>query len=364
LKGLPPATREIIEAEMIGEISPVRVDPSTADSDFWKRYHVLRRIRHAETRPDDPLEPDDVAELRMTKPDPFDDHQYFEISRDGVMLGWFGGECSAPESPEYPSSRHLFWANAYVRADQRRRGVASSFLPVMARLMHELGRTTVGMYADQDPGHEFLKWLRAEPKLSDIESRLKLSEVDWDLMRRWVDQGASRSPQTRLEIYDGSTPEEMWPDYAVRRSVMLNTIPLESLDFGEIVITPDRIRDWYARMEERGEVSHEVLTRELDGSITGMTDVTWAPYRRTLIEQQFTGVLPGARGRGIGKWIKAAMLLHVRELYPDAQWVVTYNAHSNAPMLGINRAIGFATYRTGTEYQMTLDQLEARIDSD
>jgi len=103
------------------------------------------------------------------------------------------------------------------------------------------------------------------------------------------------------------------------------------------------------------------MTREPDGVISGMTDVNWAPYRRTLIEQQFTGVLPAARGRGIGKWIKAAMLLHVRELYPDAEWVVTGNAHSNAPMLKINRTMGFKAYRTGVEYQMTRDELGARI---
>jgi GNAT superfamily N-acetyltransferase len=108
-------------------------------------------------------------------------------------------------------------------------------------------------------------------------------------------------------------------------------------------------------------MSHEILTREPDGSITGMTDVNWAPYRRALIEQWFTGVLPEARGRGLGKWIKAAMALHIRDLYPDAQWISTYNANSNAPMLRINRAMGFKPYRTGTDYQMTLDQLEARI---
>jgi len=95
--------------------------------------------------------------------------------------------------------------------------------------------------------------------------------------------------------------------------------------------------------------------------MSGITDVVWAPYRPTIIHQRFTGVQPVARGRGLGKWVKAAMLLHVRELYPDTQWIVTDNAGSNAPMLAINRAIGFKPYRNGSEYQMTREQLAERL---
>jgi GNAT superfamily N-acetyltransferase len=142
---------------------------------------------------------------------------------------------------------------------------------------------------------------------------------------------------------------------------MLNTIPFEALDHGEIVITPERMREWYGRMELSGEVTHTVITREPDGVISGITDVTWAPYRPAIIHQQFTGVRPDARGRGLGKWIKAAMLLHLRKLYPDAEWVVTDNAGSNAPMLKINRTLGFKAYRQGTEYQITRDDLAERL---
>ena len=79
-----------------------------------------------------------------------------------------------------------------------------------------------------------------------------------------------------------------------------------------------------------------------------------------MIEQQFTGVLPSARGRGLGKWIKAAMLTHIRDVYPDVRWVSTGNAGSNAPMLAINKKLGFKQFRVGSEYQMSRDRLAAR----
>lgn len=346
---------------MVEQLVPAAVDPLTAGRDFWKRYHVLRRLRHSELRPDDPLTPDHVVEAQMKKPNPFDFKHYHEITRAGELLSWFDGETVAPANPEYETNKHLFWADAYVRPDHRRQGIGAMWLPVVAELMDGRGCTVVGVHADQDAGHGFIKWLGAAPKMTEIESRLKLSEVDWAMLEKWVEEGQKRSPETKLEIFDGPLPESMWPEFAVQRSALLNTIPFEGLDIGLIVVTSERIREWHERAALAEEVMHNALAREPDGVISGMTDVNWAPYRRTLIEQQFTGVLPSARGRGIGKWIKAAMLLHIRELYPDAEWIVTDNAHSNGPMLKINRTMGFKAYRTGVDYQMTREQLGARI---
>jgi GNAT superfamily N-acetyltransferase len=190
---------------------------------------------------------------------------------------------------------------------------------------------------------------------------LKLADVDWPTMRRWVEDGERRSPNTKLEVYDGPLPEELWPEFARQRTALLNTMPFDDLDIGQIIVTPERIREYQERAALMGIVEHEVLTREPDGTISAMTDVEWAPYRRTLLEQQFTGVRPDARGRGLGKWIKAAMVLHLHELYPDAEAITTGNAGSNAPMLKINRAMGFKAYRTAVDYQVSRERLEERI---
>ena len=346
---------------MVGEMIPVRVDPAAADRDFWKRYHELRRVRQKELRPDDPVQPDDEVEARMKKGNPFEFQHYYEISHEGVMLSSFYGETVTPKNAEYETNKHLFWADVYVRPDARRKGVGARWVPVIAKLMEESGSSVLGVSTEVESGHGFLKWLGAEQKLTEIESRLKISDVDWPMLDRWVAEGVRRSPQTRLEIYDGELPDEMLADFAPQLTSLLNTMPFESLDIGDIIVTPERMKDWYERQALVGEVQHQVLARESDGVISGMTDTTWAPYRRTLIYQQFTGVRPDARGRGLGKWIKAAMLLHMRELYPDAEWIVTENAHSNGPMLNINRTMGFQPYRTAVEYQITREKLGARL---
>src|SRR5690348_4718994 len=50
---------------MAAELIPHEVDLESAGDDFWRRYHVYRRVRHAETTPDDPMRPDDLERKRL-----------------------------------------------------------------------------------------------------------------------------------------------------------------------------------------------------------------------------------------------------------------------------------------------------------
>ena len=318
-------------------------------------------MRQRETRPDDPLRPDDIEEVALKRKDPFRIDHRFELASGDVMLSSFAMEVVKPGTPEYETNKHLAWADAYVRPDERRKHLASAWLPLMLDLMVGHGSTVVEMWTEQDSGHAFMGWLGAEARLTSRESRLRLAGVDWHALEEWVADGARRSPDTTLETYDGPMPESMWSDFAPQLSLMLNTIPFEELDHGDIVVTPDHIREYDAKLIESGQTMHTMLTREADGLISGITDTTWGSFRPAIIHQGFTGVRPEARGRGIGKWLKAAMLLHMRELYPDAEWITTDNAGSNAPMLAINEKLGFRSYRVGTAYQMSRERLAARV---
>src|ERR1700737_2499375 len=124
---------------MIGRLVPVRIDFKSSGADFWKRYHDYRRVRQQESRPDDPLRPDDIEEKRLKRDNPFEIEYHYEIARDGVLLSWFSASTSRPGTPEYESSKHLFWGDLYVRPDHRRQGIGSTWLPVVIELMEAHG---------------------------------------------------------------------------------------------------------------------------------------------------------------------------------------------------------------------------------
>src|SRR5207237_8988504 len=97
-----------------------------------------------------------------------------------------------------------------------------------------------------------------------------------------------------------------------------------------------------------------------DGSAARVTDGVKAWPEEGYVRQQCTGVGPAARGRGLGKWIKAAMLQHVRESHPETFYLTTENAGSNAAMLAINRSLGFRLVRETTTYQIGREELRRK----
>lgn len=320
-------------------------------------------MRHAETRPEDPLLPDDLEQKRLLASLRFEINVCYEVVRGGELIGFLRTAVPRPGAPGYEENRAFFWCFAGVLAPYRRQGIAGRFLPVVVELMDRFDCRVVTFVSEEDSGHAFLKWLGAPVKGEGAENRLRIADVDWAMVRKWIAEGQKRNPQTRLERYDDHIPDSMLDEYAPQLSALLNTMPWDDLDHGPIVETPETLRDIYQRMDAEGQRHYTLLTRERDGVISGITDITWAPHRPKILEQLFTGVLPSARGRGIGKWIKAAMLERMHELYPDAEWVSTGNAASNGPMLAINHKLGFKRFRSGAEYQLSRDELAARIEA-
>ena len=331
--------------------------PEHASNEEWRRYHAFRRRSHEERRPGEPVEPDDVAQALLCKPSIRSWERQWGVTIAGEMVSGLSAETVRPESPEYETNRHLLWAWVWVLTPHRRRGIGRAWIPKVLELMDEYGCMVLSMGAEQESGHAFIRWLGAEPKLGERESRLDLRQVDWQMVERWVHDGEAGSPGARLELHGRRMPDEILDEYSRASSELLNTMPFEDLDHGDIVATAEQQRDWYQRLDISGS-SHDVcLVRDPDGTIAGMTDVIQHPYEPEFVRQNFTGVHPRARGRGLGKWLKAKMLLHIRSTYPSAITVTTENAGSNAAMLAINHALGFKLHREVAYYQMDRGRL-------
>ena len=331
--------------------------PQRASPEEWRRYHAFRRRAHEESRPGEPVEPDDVAQALLCKPNIRAREHQWVVTIGDEMVSELGAEVVRPESPEYETNRHLLWAWGWVLEPYRRRGIGRAWIAKALELMEEHGCSVLSAGAEQEAGHAFLTWLGAEPKLRERESRLDLRQVDWEMLERWVRDGERRSPEARLELYSGRMPERMFDEYCRARTELLNTMPFEDLDHGDIVEIAEYHREWYERLDIRGSDHGVCLIREPGGAIVGMTDVVQNPYEPEFVRQEFTGVHPRARGRGLGKWLKAAMLLHIRDTYPTVVTMTTENAGSNASMLAINHALGFRLEREVTYYQITRDRL-------
>ena len=79
------------------------------------------------------------------------------------------------------------------------------------------------------------------------------------------------------------------------------------------------------------------------------------------LEQELTGVSCEFRGRGLGKWLKAKMILHIKDTYPDVKRIITGNAEANAPMLSINERMGFKKYKGAEGYKFQTEELAKKL---
>lgn len=70
-----------------------------------------------------------------------------------------------------------------------------------------------------------------------------------------------------------------------------------------------------------------------------------------------TGVFPEHRSKGLGRWLKAAMLDKVLKEQPQVKVVRIGNADSNAPMLKINHEPGFKPYMASALWQVEVSRV-------
>ncbi len=331
--------------------------PEQAAAEDWRRYHAFRRRQGREWRPADPIAPDDIAETRLRHGDSSRFELRWQATEGHEIVSMLEAEAIRPGSPEYETNRHLLYAFAYVLGAHRRRGLGRAWVPIVLELMDRLGATIVTSSAEDEAGHALLRELGGEPRMVERHSRLEMAGVDWDMVAAWVREGEERSPGARLEIHPDRVPDAVLAEYAEAITELMNTMPFEGLDHGDIVVTPEQSREWYARLARTASVVHTCVVRDADGAIVAATDVVKRGYEPGLVHQNFTGVHPRVRGRRIGRWVKAAMLRHVLAAHPDTVAIVTENAGSNRWMLAINEELGFRRERIVTYYQVERDRL-------
>lgn len=333
-------------------------DPKTASRDEWFAFHRYNHTRHAEIRPDDPENPEDVEEKYMTFEDPQRFRRRLAIWDGSEIVGFFGVSGHREGAPGYDSNSHLLNLNGAVLAPYRRKGLGTSIFRKTSEMMDEYGRTVLSVGTEEKDGHAFLLRIGAEERFKGAENRLDLTKVDWEMVQRWASEGKERSPDSELVVYEDRLPDDVLEKYTPVITDVLNTVPFEELDHGDIVITPEMVKEWNRQMDAMGDSHHTYVTVEPDGDYSSMTDVFYSPHQSTYVWQGFTGVRPEYRGRGMGRWIKAAMLLYLRGRYEGLRWVVTDNAHSNRWMLAINEELGFSQYKAGSTYQISKESLD------
>jgi len=258
-----------------------------------------------------------------------------------------------PGNPEYESNRQHVAADIMVLPGYRRQGIATSWLPLVKAFAAAHDARLVSADSDNEPGMAFLDHVGAEPKLRSWDSRLWFDRANWDTIEAWA---AIDAGQNRLERYEPFPPDELMETYAPNYSELSRHVPKEEADIGDWILTPDRMREHRDKLAKSRRTLH-VLAAWDDQGMSGITELIHSEHDPEALDQELTAVHPRARGHGLAKLLNARLLLELRDRYPEARFVRTYNAGSNDAMWAINAAMGFVRHRLDVLYQIEAEKL-------
>ncbi len=341
------------------ELRLERFEPSTAPEADWEAYFALHEALRRELRPRDPLPSRALARRWLTDPGP---HRAFVrwLARDGSAVLGYGHLSYATEcAPSYERNRHLAGVHVAVDPERRRKGAGTALLARAAALARERGRTVLEAETFHDGARAFCARWGAQVTIEAAESRLYLDEADWERVFRWCRQVPRRAPGVRVERFS-SVPEADLEAYCALYTEVMNQQPLGGIEYRPRM-TPESRRLDERRLRDKGFVWITLVTREPDGALSGLTEIDYHPEEPHHAHQLLTGVREASRGRGLGKWLKALMLCHLRDRFPELRFVATGNADVNAPMLSINRRLGFKRYLTETAFKWEVAALCRRL---
>lgn len=117
----------------------------------------------------------------------------------------------------------------------------------------------------------------------------------------------------------------------------------------------------YARRFERMRLGrgrrayHTGVVRESDGRLAGYTSISMTTTHGWHALQGMTVVHRSERGHGLGLVLKRANLQLVRGQEPELSLVETGNDEDNAPVVALNRALGFRAHERRVTWQQRVE---------
>ncbi|OLS27338.1 MAG: hypothetical protein HeimC2_11750 [Candidatus Heimdallarchaeota archaeon LC_2] len=334
---------------------------TVSDEILEQNYHFSMVIRK-ENDPDEPDLPQDLWMKIMRQVDPKYSNYRWMI-REGKKVIALATLTTVPETaPNYETDKHISFLRVNVLPDYRQQGYGSRLTITSILNIKEIETiTTVFSEAILESGKKFNEKFGGKVSQTGSENRLRLDEVNWDLINNWKQAGEQLGEREDVKIeHFHDCPEDILTEYTDLYTETMNQQPLGDYD-GKIIVTPQSRRDDEQREKERGLLWYTMITRESDGSICGLTEMYYHPSTSHKGYQNLTGVKEKYRGRGLGKWLKAHMLEWYYAKYPDIKYITTGNATTNKPMLSINDRMGFKKFLEGTSYSFKKEDLVSKL---
>ncbi len=344
----------------------IDVDPWKSPQDMLDKYFEFFDKLQLEQSPKDPLTPKHVqlqrikvereGEIRIRKAaiseetDEVIANLYMEYFTEGHF--------------EYEKNKHITYLTINVLKEFKESDAPSDLLKLALEILKQTDQITlIETCTTRQIMWEFWEGVCAKFTLDEDVNRLYLDDANWDLMEKWVKEGRDKAQEENIELLAfKDCPEGIIDEYTTLYSKIMEYVPFGESDWTPSIITAKDLRENEKNHKERGFDWWVLVTKENDGTLSGLTEIFSFPDTPHWVAQELTGVHPDQTGRGLGKWLKAEMLFYIKEKLPKTIFIRTGNADYNAPMVSINKRMGFKQHLTEKCYKIKLEKLEKNLE--
>lgn len=327
------------------------------ETDFSALHQFSNKMR-AERLPNDPPRSLQVLKANLLALPPFVNLR--------MWLVWNAAETAVLGQGVFvhldtEDNQHLGQVEIGVLAEHRRQGLGKALLAFIAEEATAKNRRL--LISDTNgrvpAGEKFALHLGASKGLSTHVNQLAITQIDNSLVKSW--SGSAPKAEFSIGAWQGPYPDEQLENIMALHDVM-NQQPLDDLDVEDSHFTEEQIRQMEARLAAQGVDRWTIFVQDgASGKLAGYTQIFFQPDLPMVGFQGDTGVFHEFRGRGLGKWLKAAMLEKIVAERPSVQFIRTTNADSNAAMLNINQKLGFEPYYAQTVWQIETAKVKAYL---
>ena len=336
----------------------IPLETETAAEEELQALYDLVVAEHEELWNEDPLQPYERWRKQVTTPVSWSKAPRWVVRDEaGRVLG-----ASVLGLGYTETNRNMASLDVYVRKEVRRQGIARALLrPAVARAAEDGWDLLNGGGITDADASTFSEAMGAERKITERKSRMVLADVDRSMLEDWVARAKERAEGYSLLAWDAPVPDE-YLDKFVALTMVMNTAPRDDLEMEDWVHTPERHREMEQRAVDQGSSWWTLVVRHDESDeLVGYTEFVFPPHAPEAAWQEATAVDPTHRDKGLGRWLKATNCLRLLDEKPAVRYVDTWNAFSNAPMLGINIAMGFEVVKSFSEYQIRTEALQTRL---
>ena len=337
-----------------------QIAPEELTQAHWQAIHALAATLRKESLPDDPSPTlEEVIQSWSIHP---------PVAEERAWVIW--DAAASQEAPRVigynrttiihmEENAHIAQVYLGVHPSARRQGLGRQLLARSAAFARETGRRLIIVESNSNcpAGGAFLQASGAVQGLSMDVVQLDLQQIDCTLLRNWIERAAERASGFKVGFWDGPYPEEALVQVGKVKAAM-NEMPTQDLDIEDFNWTPEVLRQLDENLVQRQITRWTFYAQETaTGDLAGFTEIFWTPGNPIVGQQGDTGVLNAYKNKGLGRWLKAAMLEKVLQEKPETRYIRTGNATTNEPMRKINQELGFKLFRSAWIWQLEVSQV-------